>query len=151
VVFEAGMGLKEEDKKGTYVKQTRNLLDNIQLVDSAHAIMHATDETGGSKPLGLKEEINTNMTIFFAYAPVGSNVTAFTPKTNNNSVQTDEQTTHCLSNLGWAAYATRQWHLIVCFLHSFFLSQSHLMTQSHKVKWHQTVLLIWCKPGWLTL
>ena len=40
VFYEAGMELKGEDKHDVYVKQIRNLLENIQLVDPT-AIMHA--------------------------------------------------------------------------------------------------------------
>ncbi len=84
VFYEAGMELKGEDKHGVYVKQIRNLLKNIQLVNPT-AIMHAVVESGNSKPLGSKAEMNTNMTIFLAYASVGNNANAFKPKKNNNN------------------------------------------------------------------
>ncbi len=77
------MELKGEDKYGAYVKQIGNLLENIQLVDPT-AIMHAAVKTNNSKPIGKKEEINANMTIFLAYAPVGKDRNAFKPKKNNN-------------------------------------------------------------------
>jgi hypothetical protein len=86
VFYGAGLELKGEDKYGTYVKQIGNLLKNIQLVDPL-AIMHAADKTGGAKPLGSKTKMNTNMTVFLAYAPVGSNASAFKPKKNNNKKQ----------------------------------------------------------------
>jgi hypothetical protein len=79
VFYEAGMELKGEDKHGVYVKQIKNLLKNIQLVNIT-AIMHAAVESENSKPLGSKAEMNTNMTIFLAYAPVGNNANAFKPK-----------------------------------------------------------------------
>ncbi len=75
------MELKGEDKYGAYVKQIGNLLDNIQLFDPT-AIMHVAVETDTLKPIGKKEEMSTNMTIFLAYAPVRKN--AFKPKKNNN-------------------------------------------------------------------
>jgi hypothetical protein len=71
--------LKEEDKYDAYVKQIGNLLDRIQLVDPT-AIMHAAVETDNSKPIGKQEEMNTNMTIFLAYAPVQKDRNAFKPK-----------------------------------------------------------------------
>jgi hypothetical protein len=83
VFYEAGMELKGEDKHGVYVKQIGNLLKNIQLVDPT-AIMHSAVESGNSKPLGSKAEMNTNMTIFLTYAPVGNNANAFKSKKNNN-------------------------------------------------------------------
>jgi hypothetical protein len=46
--------------------------------------MHATVKSGNSKPCGFKAEMNTNMTIFLAYAPVGNNANTFKPKKNNN-------------------------------------------------------------------
>ncbi len=66
-----------------YVKQIGNLLENIQLVDPT-AIMHAAVETDNSKPISKKEEMNANMTIFLAYAPVGKDRNAFKQKKNNN-------------------------------------------------------------------
>jgi hypothetical protein len=84
--YEAGLELKGEDKYGAYVKKIGYLLENIQLVNPL-AIMHAADETGGAKPLGSKSEMSTNMTVFLAYAPVGSNASAFKPKRNNNKKQ----------------------------------------------------------------
>ncbi len=78
VFYEAGLELKGEDKYGAYVKQIGNLLENIQLVNPL-AIMHAADEMGGAKPLGSKTKMSTNMTVFLAYAPVGSNASAFKP------------------------------------------------------------------------
>ncbi len=45
VFYEAGMELKGEDKHGVYVKQIRNLLENIQLVNPT-AIMHAMVGSG---------------------------------------------------------------------------------------------------------
>jgi hypothetical protein len=72
VFYKAGLELKEEDKYGAYVKQIGNLLDNIQLVDPT-AIMHAAVKTDASKPIGKKEEMSANMTIFLTYAPVGKN------------------------------------------------------------------------------
>jgi hypothetical protein len=86
VFYKAGLELKGEDKYGAYVKQIGNLLENIQLVDPL-AIMHATDKTGGAKPLRSKTKMSTDMTIFLAYAPVGSNASAFKPKRNNNKKQ----------------------------------------------------------------
>jgi hypothetical protein len=90
------MELKGEDKHGVYVKQIRNLLKNIQLVDPT-AIMHAAVESENSKPLGSKVEMNPNMTIFLAYALVGNNANAFEPKKNNNKMKgqkgKDEQDT----------------------------------------------------------
>jgi hypothetical protein len=79
VFYEAGMELKGEDKHGVYVKQIRNLLKNIQLVDPT-AIMHAAVKSENSKPLGSKAEMNTIMTIFLAYAQVGKNTNAFKQK-----------------------------------------------------------------------
>ncbi len=78
VFYEAGLELKGEDKYGIYVKQIMNLLENIQLVNHC-TIMHAADETGGAKPLGSKTKMITNMTVFLAYALVGSNANAFKP------------------------------------------------------------------------
>jgi hypothetical protein len=46
--------------------------------------MHTMVESGNSKSLGSKAEMNTNMTIFLAYALVGNNGNAFKPKKNNN-------------------------------------------------------------------
>jgi hypothetical protein len=43
VFYKAGMELKREDKYNAHVKQIKNLLENIQLVNST-AIMHATVE-----------------------------------------------------------------------------------------------------------
>jgi len=83
VFYEAGLELKGEDKYSAYVKHIGNLLENIQLVDPL-AIMHAVDESGGTKPLGSKSEMSTNMTVFLAYALVGRNVKAFQPKKNND-------------------------------------------------------------------
>jgi hypothetical protein len=83
VFYKAGLELKGEDKYGTYVKQIGNLLDNTQLVDPT-TIMHAAVETDALKPIGKKEEMSANMTIFLAYAPVGKNQNAFKPKKNNN-------------------------------------------------------------------
>jgi hypothetical protein len=82
---------QEWNSRGTtstvvYVKQIGNLLKNIQLVDPT-AIMHAAVESENSKPLGSKAEMNTNMTIFLAYAPVGNNANAFKPKKNNNKTK----------------------------------------------------------------
>jgi hypothetical protein len=86
VFYEAGLELKGEDKYGTYVKQIGNHLENIQFVDPM-AIMHAADKAGGAKPLGSKTKMSTNMTVFLAYAPMGSNANAFKPKKNNNKKQ----------------------------------------------------------------
>jgi hypothetical protein len=86
VFYKAGLELKGEDKYGAYVKQIGNLLDNIQLVDPI-AIMHAADKRGGAKPLGSKTKMSTNMTVFLAHAPVGSNANAFKPRRNNNKKQ----------------------------------------------------------------
>jgi hypothetical protein len=86
VFYKAGLELRGEDKYGTYVKQIGNLLENIQLVDPM-AIMHAVDKTGGTKPLRSETKMSTNMTIFLAYAPVGSNANAFKPKKNSNKKQ----------------------------------------------------------------
>jgi len=83
VFYEAGHELKGEDKHSAYVKHIGNLLENIQLVDPL-AIMHAVDESGGTKPLGSKSEMSTNMTVFLVCAPVGRNAKAFQPKKNNN-------------------------------------------------------------------
>jgi hypothetical protein len=79
VFYEAGLELKGEEKYGTYIKQIGNLLENIQLVNPT-AIMHAAVETDDSKPIGKKEEMNANMTIFLAYALVGKDRKAFKPK-----------------------------------------------------------------------
>jgi hypothetical protein len=83
VFYKAGMELKGEDKYCAYIKQTGNLLKNIQLVDPS-AILHAAVKTEATKPIGKKEELSNNMTIFLAYAPVGKNQNAFKPKKNNN-------------------------------------------------------------------
>ncbi len=83
VFYEAGPKLKGEDKYSAYVKHIGNLLENIQLVDP-FAIMHAVDESGGTKPLGFKSEMSTNMTVFLEYVPVGRNAKAFQPKKNND-------------------------------------------------------------------
>ena len=83
VFYETWLELKGEDKYSTYVKHIGNLLANIQLVDPL-AIMHVVDESGGTKPLGSKTEMSTNMTVFVAYAPVGRNAKAFQPKKNND-------------------------------------------------------------------
>jgi hypothetical protein len=48
------------------------------------AILHAAVESDDTKPIGKKEELSENMTIFLAYAPVGKNQNAFKPKKNNN-------------------------------------------------------------------
>ncbi len=78
-----GLELKGEDKYGAYVKQIGSLLENIQLVDQS-VILHAVVESDATKPIGKKEELSDNMTIFLAYAPVGKNQNAFKPKKNNN-------------------------------------------------------------------
>ncbi len=83
VFYEAGLELKGEDKYGAYVKQIGSLLKNIELVDLS-AILHAAVETDSMKPIGKKEELSNNKTIFLAYAPVGKNQNAFKPKKNNN-------------------------------------------------------------------
>jgi hypothetical protein len=83
------LGLKGEDKYGAYIKQIGNLLENIQLVDPT-AIMHAAVETDNSKPIGKKEELNANMTIFLAYAPVGKDRNMFKPIKNNNKKKGEE-------------------------------------------------------------
>ncbi len=83
VFYESGLELKGEDIYGAYVKQIGNLLENIQLVDPS-AILHAAVKTEATKPIGKKEELSNNMTIFLAYAPVGKNQNAFKPKKNNN-------------------------------------------------------------------
>jgi hypothetical protein len=46
--------------------------------------MHAAVEPDNSKPIGKKEEMNANMTVFLAYALVGKDRNAFKPKKNNN-------------------------------------------------------------------
>ncbi len=66
VFYKAGLKLKGKDKYSAYVKHIGNLLENIQLVDPL-AIMHAVNESGGTKPLGSKSEMSTNMTVFLAY------------------------------------------------------------------------------------
>ncbi len=48
------------------------------------AILHAAVESDATKPIGKKEELSNNMTIFLAYAPVEKNQNAFKPKKNNN-------------------------------------------------------------------
>jgi hypothetical protein len=48
------------------------------------AILHAAVKSDATKPIGKKEELNNNMTIFFAYTPVGKNQNASKPKKNNN-------------------------------------------------------------------
>jgi hypothetical protein len=83
VFYEVGLELKGEDKYGAYVKQIGSLLENIQLVDPS-AILHAAVESDATKPIGKKEELSNNMTIFLAYAPIGKNQNAFKPKKNNN-------------------------------------------------------------------
>ena len=83
VFYEAGLELKGEDKYSAYVKHIGNLLENIQLVDPL-AIMHAIDESGGTKPLGSKSEMSTDMMVFLAYALVRRNAKAFQPKKNND-------------------------------------------------------------------
>jgi hypothetical protein len=83
VFYEAGLELKGEDKYGAYIKQIENLLKNIQLVYPS-AILHTTVKTEATKPIGKKEELSNNMTIFLVYAPVGKNQNAFKPKKNNN-------------------------------------------------------------------
>jgi hypothetical protein len=47
------------------------------------AILHAAVESDATKPIGKKEELSNNRTIFLAYAPVGKNRNAFKPKKNN--------------------------------------------------------------------
>ncbi len=84
--YKAGLELKGEDKYGTYLKQINNLLENIQLADPC-TIMQAADETGGAKPINLKTKMSNNITIFLAYALVGSNANAFKPKKNANKKQ----------------------------------------------------------------
>ncbi len=81
--YETGLELKGEDKYGAYIKQIGSLLKNIQLVDLS-AILHAAVETDSTKPIGKKEELSNNMTIFLAYAPVGKNQNTFKPKQNIN-------------------------------------------------------------------
>jgi hypothetical protein len=81
--YKVGLELKGEDKYGAYIKQIGSLLENIQLVDPS-AILHATVKSDATKPIGKKEELSNNMTIFLAYAPVGKNHNAFKPKKNNN-------------------------------------------------------------------
>jgi hypothetical protein len=83
VFYKAGLELKGEDKYGAYVKQIGNLLKNIQLVDPT-VILHAAVKLDDTKPIGKKEELSENMTIFLAYAPVGKNQNAFKPKKNSN-------------------------------------------------------------------
>ncbi len=83
VFYEAGLELKGEDKYGAYVKQIGSRLENIQLVDPS-AVLHAVVKSDATKPIGKKEELSNNMTIFLAYAPVGKNQNAFKPKKNNN-------------------------------------------------------------------
>jgi hypothetical protein len=79
VFYEVGIELKGEDKHGVYFKQIENLIKNIQLVNPT-AIMHAAVEPENSKPLDSKAEMNTYMTIFLAYTPVGNNANAFKQK-----------------------------------------------------------------------
>ncbi len=86
VFYEAGLELKGEDKYSAYVKHIGTLFKNIQLVDLL-AIMHAVEESGGTKPLGSKTEMSAIMTVFLAYAPVGRNAKAFQPKRNNNKMK----------------------------------------------------------------
>ncbi len=81
--YEAGLELKGEDKYGAHVKQIGNLLKNIQLMDPT-AILHAAVESDNTNPIGKKEELSENMTMFLVYAPVGKNQNAFKPKKNNN-------------------------------------------------------------------
>ncbi len=71
VFYEAGLELKGKDKYSAYIKHIGTLFKNIQLVDPI-ATMHAVDENRGDKPLGSKSEMSTNMTVFLAYAPVGT-------------------------------------------------------------------------------
>ncbi len=82
VFYEVGLELKGEDKYSAYVKHI-GIFKNIQLVNPL-AIMHAVNESGGTKPLGSKTEMSANMTVFLAYAPVGRNTKAFQPKRNIN-------------------------------------------------------------------
>jgi hypothetical protein len=63
-VLQGGLELKREGKYRAYVKQIGNLLENIQLVDPS-AILHATVKTEATKPIGKKEELSSNMTIFW--------------------------------------------------------------------------------------
>jgi hypothetical protein len=79
VFYKVGLELKGENKYGAYIKQIGSLLENIQLVDPS-AILHAAVESDATKPIGKKEELSNNMTIFLAYAPVGKNQNAFKPK-----------------------------------------------------------------------
>ncbi len=58
----------------------------MQLVDPL-AIMHVVDEMGGANPLRSNTKMSTTMTVFLAYALVGSNANAFKPKRNNNNKQ----------------------------------------------------------------
>jgi hypothetical protein len=83
VYYEAGLGLKGNDKYAAYVKQIGLLFKNIQLVNPT-AIMHASIESDTAKLLGSKLEMNNNMTIFLGHAPVGGNSNVFKPKKNNN-------------------------------------------------------------------
>ncbi len=83
VFYEVGLELKGEDKYGAYLKQIGSLLENIQLMDPS-AILHAAVDSDATKPIGKKEELSNNMTIFLAYTPVGKNQNAFKPKKNNN-------------------------------------------------------------------
>jgi hypothetical protein len=55
VFFEAGLELKGEDKYSACVKHIGNLFEIIQLVDPL-AIMHAVNESGGTKPPGSKSK-----------------------------------------------------------------------------------------------
>jgi hypothetical protein len=86
VFYEVGLEFKGEDKYSAYVEHIGTLFKNIQLVDPI-AIMHAVNESGGTKPLGSKTEMSANMTVFLAYAPVGRNAKAFQPKRNNNKTK----------------------------------------------------------------
>jgi hypothetical protein len=80
-VLQGGSGAQGE--YGAYVKQIGSLLKNIQLVDPS-AILHAPVKSDTTKPIGKKEELSNNMTIFLTYAPVGKNQNAFKLKKNNN-------------------------------------------------------------------
>jgi hypothetical protein len=55
VFYEAGLELKGEDKYSAYVKQIRNLLENIQLVDLL-AIMHALTSRGAQNRLAPSQK-----------------------------------------------------------------------------------------------
>jgi hypothetical protein len=79
VFYEAGLELKGEDKYGTYQEPLGKHPIGWPLCNYARG-----GWGGGAKSLGSKTKMSTNMTVFLAHSPVGSNANAFKPKKNNN-------------------------------------------------------------------